>query len=317
MASRHRCDNRPHLGDRRQDHSRFTRNWLVKRSVTALPAAHGMIDRAALAALHTGLLGWALFPASKLAGAILIAAAALNLWRLARWRGFATGPEPLLAILHLGYAWVVLGTALLGVSMLSSAIPQAAAIHAFTAGGVGTMVLAVMTRVARGHTGRALEADRFTIAIYLMITVAAVIRVDCGICRRVRDDLHRRLGGPVGGGFWSVRRLLCIDAAVAPARREPALIAHPPRPLAQPNMKRPSLLIGSARSGGLRDELDLATQIIYASDQAQDHLLAVTVREVAGAEVLVRDAVFEDVEGGGEHGRGDREDGFFGTAPCA
>ena len=39
------------------------------------------------------------------------------------------------------------------------------------------MVLAVMTRVARGHTGRALQADRITIAIYLMITGAAVIRV--------------------------------------------------------------------------------------------------------------------------------------------
>ena len=105
-------------------------------------------------------------------GAILLAAAALNLWRLARWRGFATGPEPLLAILHLGYAWVVIGTALLGASMLSSAVPEAAAIHAFTAGAIGTMVLAVMTRVARGHTGRALEADRVTIAIYLMITAA-------------------------------------------------------------------------------------------------------------------------------------------------
>ena len=87
------------------------------------------------------------------------------------------GPEPLLAILHLGYTWVVLGTALLGASMLSSAVPEAAAIHAFTAGGVGTMVLAVMTRVARGHTGRALEADRFTIATYLIVISAAVIRV--------------------------------------------------------------------------------------------------------------------------------------------
>lgn len=39
------------------------------------------------------------------------------------------------------------------------------------------MVLAVMTRVARGHTGRALQADRLTIAIYLTITGAGVIRV--------------------------------------------------------------------------------------------------------------------------------------------
>lgn len=40
-----------------------------------------------------------------------------------------------------------------------------------------TMVLAVMIRVSRGHTGRALEGDRITIAIYLMITAAAIVRV--------------------------------------------------------------------------------------------------------------------------------------------
>ena len=110
-------------------------------------------------------------------GAILLAAAALNLWRLARWRGLATRPEPLLAILHLGYAWVVLGSALLGASMLSSAVPEAAAIHAFRAGAIGMMAFVVMTRMARGHTGRVLEADGITIAIYLTITAGAAIRV--------------------------------------------------------------------------------------------------------------------------------------------
>ena len=39
------------------------------------------------------------------------------------------------------------------------------------------MVLAVMTRVARGHTGRALEAARVTIMIYVLITAAGAIRV--------------------------------------------------------------------------------------------------------------------------------------------
>jgi uncharacterized protein involved in response to NO len=155
----------------------FTRNWLVKRGVTVLPAAHDMLDRIALAVLHTGLLGWAFFPASMPVGAILVAAAALNIWRLGRWRGLATISEPLLAILHLGYAWIVLGAVLLGVSRLTAAIPESAAIHAFTAGAIGTMVLAVMTRVSRGHTGRALEADRVTIGIYLTITAAAIVRV--------------------------------------------------------------------------------------------------------------------------------------------
>lgn len=155
----------------------FTRNWLVKRGVAKVPAAHGLIDRVALASLHTGLLGWAFFPASHIVGTVLLTAAGLNLWRLARWRGLETLPEPLLAILHLGYAWIVVGAALLGGSLLTPIVPETAAVHAFTAGTIGTMVLAVMTRVARGHTGRALEADHITAAIYMTVSAAAVTRV--------------------------------------------------------------------------------------------------------------------------------------------
>ena len=155
----------------------FTRNWLKARGASALPAAPDRINSIALATLHTGLLGWAIFPDSWPVGVLLLLGAALNLRTLARWRGLATLAEPLLTILHLGYAWVVFGAALLGASLLSDIVPQSAAIHAFTAGAIGTMVLAVMTRVARGHTGRPLKADRVAIAIYVAITAAAVTRV--------------------------------------------------------------------------------------------------------------------------------------------
>lgn len=155
----------------------FTRNWLVKRGHSALPAAHGPIDSIALATLHTGLLGWAFFPTSRLVGAVLLLGAAFNVLRLARWRGTATLREPLLAILHVGYAWVVIGAGLLGGSLLTAAIPASAAIHALMAGAVGTMVVAVMTRVARGHSGRPLEADHITTLIYVMILLAGVTRV--------------------------------------------------------------------------------------------------------------------------------------------
>ncbi len=155
----------------------FTRNWLVKRQTSALPDAHGRIDSAALATLHTGLLGWAFFPDSRLVGAVLLLGAALNLWRLARWRGTATLREPLLAILHVGYAWVAIGAGLLGGSLLTATIPEPAATHALTAGAIGTMVLAVMTRVVRGHTGRPLEADHVTTLIYATATLAGVTRV--------------------------------------------------------------------------------------------------------------------------------------------
>jgi uncharacterized protein involved in response to NO len=155
----------------------FTRNWLVKRGAAVLPAGHGQVDNVALVTLHTGMIGWAFFPAFWPVGGLLLLAAALNLWRLMRWRGVAILAEPLLTVLHIGYLWVIAGAALLAASMLTGHMPQAAAIHALTAGAIGTMVLGVMTRVSLGHTGRALAADRITVLIYLLVTLAAALRV--------------------------------------------------------------------------------------------------------------------------------------------
>jgi uncharacterized protein involved in response to NO len=95
----------------------FTRNWLVRREDANLPASHGWVDRAALCTLHAGLLGWVFLPTVRAVGLLLLLGAVLNLWRLLRWRGSATIAEPLLLILHIGYAWMVLGTALLGLAM--------------------------------------------------------------------------------------------------------------------------------------------------------------------------------------------------------
>lgn len=155
----------------------FTRNWLASRGESDLPAVHGAIDRAALGALHAGMIGWTFFPALRAPGLLLLLGAALNLWRLLRWRGGATAAEPLLLVLHIGYAWLVLGAGLLGLVLLDADLPPSAAIHALTAGAIGTMILAVMTRVARGHTGRALSADRVTSLIYILVGLAAIARV--------------------------------------------------------------------------------------------------------------------------------------------
>jgi uncharacterized protein involved in response to NO len=155
----------------------FTRNWLAKRRDCDLPAAHGWIDRAALSMLHTGLFGWAFFPTFRAIGVLLLLGAALNFWRLLRWHGGATAAEPLLLVLHVGYAWLVLGAALLGLALLDANLPQSAGIHALTVGAAGTMILAVMTRATRGHTGRTLSADRGTSLIYILVNIAAIARV--------------------------------------------------------------------------------------------------------------------------------------------
>jgi uncharacterized protein involved in response to NO len=155
----------------------FTRNWLAKRGASSLPAVHGLIDRIALGILHLGLLGWAFNPTVRAVGALLLLGATLNLWRMLRWRGSATRAEPLLVVLHVGYGWLVSGVALLGLATLGVEVPLSAAIHTLTVGAVGTMILAVMTRTTLGHTGRSLSADRITGLIYILVGLAAVIRL--------------------------------------------------------------------------------------------------------------------------------------------
>ncbi len=167
----------------------FTRNWLLQRGEQRLPPAANRIDRTALALLHTALMAWVFWPSVALVGVALLAAAALNLWRLGRWRGAATRDEPLLLVLHVGYAWLVLGVTVLGVTILDGAFPLGAAIHLLTAGAMGTLILAVMTRVSRGHTGRSLHADRATRLIYVLVSLAAAARVAAALLVRAHEVL--------------------------------------------------------------------------------------------------------------------------------
>lgn len=158
----------------------FTRNWLSKRGARegALPAAFGAVDKAALLATAAAGAAWVAVPYGKAAAALLLVAALAQALRLARWKGLSTLAEPLLAILHLAYAWLPLGLGLLGLShWLPAAVPQSLAIHALTAGAIGSITLAVMTRATLGHTGRPLTAGAGTTAIFAAITLAVLARL--------------------------------------------------------------------------------------------------------------------------------------------
>lgn len=155
----------------------FTGNWLKKRGETRMPAGHDAFDHVALAVLLIALAAWVAAPQSLVTGVSLIGAGVLASIRLARWRGHRTFSEPLLWSLHLGFAWVPAGLLLTGSSLVLPSLPATAGIHALTAGAMGSMTLAVMTRAILGHTGRALTADRWTAAIYLLVTAAAAFRV--------------------------------------------------------------------------------------------------------------------------------------------
>jgi len=158
----------------------FTRNWLARENPGRLPVPFGRFDMTTVVASAVALLAWAMLPSWRVAGMALIIAAALQAARLARWAGDRTARERLVLILHLGYAFVPLGFLLTGLATLDL-VPAAAGIHAFAAGAVGTMTLAVMTRASLGHTGQALTASRATQAIYAAIVTAALLRVAAAV----------------------------------------------------------------------------------------------------------------------------------------
>nr|NUR37325.1 NnrS family protein [Sphingomonas sp.] len=160
----------------------FTRNWMVKRGITErLPTQPGRFDMFVIGATALALFGWLSAPAGLFTGALLIGAAVLQAARLARWGGARTFSDPLVLVLHLGYAWIPIGLLLLGLSLAGLGIPRSAAIHALTAGAMATMIVAVMTRASLGHTGRELRASAPTVAVYALVTFGAVLRVSAAL----------------------------------------------------------------------------------------------------------------------------------------
>ena len=156
----------------------FTLNWLAReRPEIPPPAVFDRFDRAVIAVTALALMLWIVAPEGLLTPWAALAAGLAQGGRLARWRGSATLREPLLWVLHLGYGWLALGFLLLALSGVVSLLPQTAALHALTAGAIGTMTLAVMTRASLGHTGRPLAAGSGTTAIYILVTIAAVLRL--------------------------------------------------------------------------------------------------------------------------------------------
>lgn len=155
----------------------FTRNWLVKRQVADLPSPSAPLDKLVLLLLAVALLAWIVAPDSLAGGVLLAVAGIMHAVRLSRWCGWRCLAEPLILILHLGYAWLAIGISLLGLANLVPAFSDLAALHALTTGAFGTMMLAVMTRTTLGHTGQALTADRRTVLIYVAVTIGAIARV--------------------------------------------------------------------------------------------------------------------------------------------
>lgn len=105
-----------------------------------------------------------------------IFAALVNSARLAGWYVQRIWYVPLLWILYIGYGWIILGFILTALSAYSWILPSLA-LHAFTVGGIGVLTLGMMARVSLGHTGRALRVSNAMAIGFILINLAALLRV--------------------------------------------------------------------------------------------------------------------------------------------
>lgn len=177
----------------------FTRNWLVRENPGRLPIPFNRFDAGAIGLSALALAAWTFLPERTGTGLVLMLAALANAWRMARWAGQRTVRDPLVLILHVAYAFVPLGFLLTGLAVLyPETLSPAAGIHAFSAGAIGAMTLAVMVRATLGHTGRALAAGKAGCFVFTAVVAAAAIRIAAA------------LGVP---GDWPIHLAACAWAA--------------------------------------------------------------------------------------------------------
>lgn len=134
------------------------------------------VERVTLGATGLGLALWVFAPNSVLSLFVLALASVLHLKRLASWRPALTLKRPILWILHAAYAWIPVGLGLLALAQIGL-VPVSAGVHALAVGATGGLIIGMITRTARGHTGRPLKASNPEVLAYALVMTAAVLRV--------------------------------------------------------------------------------------------------------------------------------------------
>ena len=155
----------------------FTREFLGGQGRAERPARFSRVDAVAIGLVALAAASWTFAPQARLTGWILLGAGVVHVARLLRWYGWLTWREPLVFVLHWGYAWVAAALLLLGCAILGIGLSKEDAVHALTTGAIGVMTLGVMTRASLGHTGRPRHAGPATVCVYGLVTVGAVVRV--------------------------------------------------------------------------------------------------------------------------------------------
>ena len=154
----------------------FTNNGVPGAAATR----HPVLEKLALGGVFLVLAADVLQLPLGIVGAIALVVAAVHAARLWLWQPWLTFGTPIVWVLHVAYAWIVVYLVLRGLAALG-VVSGLLAAHALTVGAIGGLTIGMMTRTARGHTGRPLVADRAEVICYVLVAAAAAIRVLGGI----------------------------------------------------------------------------------------------------------------------------------------
>ena len=155
----------------------FTRNAFQRDGIARTVRSWRWLDHTAIAAAVALAAATPVIGRGAVTGALATLAGVAAAGRLLGWQSWHTRADPLLWSLHAGSAWVAAGLLLTAAGDLGAAVPAAAGLHALTAGAMGSLVLAVITRVGLGHTGRPLVLPSGVIACYALVHAGALLRV--------------------------------------------------------------------------------------------------------------------------------------------
>lgn len=153
----------------------FTRNWLNRQQKSNFPIPFNHYDTVCIIIGFATLISWTIAPETTVTFVLSCLAAILHFIRISRWRGLETASEKLLFSLHIAYAFVPVGFIAIALSAIEL-LNSYSTLHILTVGVIATMMLAVMGRATRGHTGNILSASPVTVLSYIFLILAALIR---------------------------------------------------------------------------------------------------------------------------------------------
>jgi uncharacterized protein involved in response to NO len=155
----------------------FTRNAFARDGIAREVRSWPCLDATAIGAAVALAAATLAIGRGSVTGALAALAGGAAAARLHGWQSWHTRADPLVWSLHAGSAWIAVGLLLTAASDLGAGVPAAAGLHALTAGAMGSLVLAVITRVGLGHTGRPLVLPPGVIACYALVHAGAALRV--------------------------------------------------------------------------------------------------------------------------------------------